>query len=136
VDNVHFESKISALSRLLKLLMNANPLPFNSLVLSSLPSEPGVYRIFESVAGSGATVYVGQTENLRKRVYGSHLMGNTSVSPLKAKLLRSGRYPDAVTVKRYIRNDLSVQYLIVPNDLERKSFEHFAVAVLGPYFND
>lgn len=131
-----FESRITALTQLLDGLLAAPAVHFKGLVLSSLPAEPGVYRIFESAAGSSATVYVGESESLRNRVYGSHLMGNTTVSPLKSKLLRTRRYPDAAAVKRYIRNDLSVQYVIIRSDIERMRLEHFTVAILGPYFND
>ena len=133
---MEFRGQIAKYSQLLDQLLVSARLAFEDLKPSSLPASPGVYRIFDTSAVFPATVYVGQSESLRNRVYRSHLMGNTTVSTLKRKLVNSGRYHSAAEVKAYLRHDCSVQVLIVPSERERMWFEHYAVAMLHPYFND
>ena len=131
-----FQSQNLRFATLLRALLQGPSISFGGLKPSSLPESPGVYRIFETSAVFPATVYVGETENLRNRIYRSHLMGNTTVSTIKKKLVSSGRYADASAVKSYLRHDCSVQFIEVAAERDRMRFEHFAVAMLGPYFND
>jgi excinuclease UvrABC nuclease subunit len=129
------ESRIPMLMDLLGQLLAAETIPFAQIVPHTLPPQPGVYRIFETALPSD-TVYIGRTESLRNRIYGSHLMGNRGVSTLKRKLLRDGRYPGESDVKAYMRHDCSVQYAIVPAAVDRLRLEHFAIALLRPWYND
>ena len=132
---VEFEAHIPQLGDLLRQLLAATPIPFSNLVPSLLPSQPGVYRIFEPALPSD-TVYVGRTTKLRSRIYRSHLMGNQGVSTLKRKLIKQGRYGHASDVKAYLRHDCAVQYLVVDIGVERLRLEHFAIALLRPWYND
>lgn len=131
---MNFDSHLPRLLELLHDLTSARALPFHKLVPGALPPRPGVYRIFETSLPSG-TVYVGRTVNLRGRIYRSHLMGNQGVSTLKRKLLKQGRYPAASDVKAYLRQDCSVQLLVLESDVERLRLEHFAIALLRPWYN-
>jgi hypothetical protein len=106
---VDFEGQDRKFSALLRALPDAPKIAFQGLKPSALPESPGVYRIFETSATFPETVYIGESENLRNRIYRSHLMGNTTVSTLKRKLVTSGRYPDTAAVKAYLRHDCSVQ---------------------------
>ena len=129
------EPRVAHLSDLLGQLLNAEPISFSHLVPSFLPPKPGVYRIFETALPFDS-VYVGRTESLTDRLYGSHLMGNQSVSTLKKKLLRQGRYLAEADVKAYLRHDCSLQFLLLENTVERQRLEHFAIAVLRPWYNN
>jgi len=135
MPTIDFRAQVAYLADLLHRLVGAEPIPFADVVPSVLPPKPGVYRIFETGLPHD-TVYLGQSDSLRARLYGSHLMGNVSASTLKKKLLRQGRYPDTSAVKGYLRHDCSLQYLIVDAAVERVRLEHFAIAVLKPWFND
>lgn len=103
---------------------------------SKLPSEGGVYRIFEKGADWRSSVYVGKSGNLQNRIYRSHLMGNQSVSPLKRKLIQDGRCTDEKAVKRYLRDNCMIQFVLINDEAERMWFEHFAIAVLKPLYDD
>jgi hypothetical protein len=94
-----------------------------------------VYRILEKAAGWQSSVYVGKSGNLRRRIYGNHFMGNRGASILKRKLIRDGLYPDENAVKEYLSDRCLVQSLVV-DDYDRAYFEHFAVAILRPRYND
>jgi hypothetical protein len=133
---VNLEGQNRKYSALLQVMLEAPKIAFEELKPSALPQSPGVYRIFETCAKFRETVYIGESKNLRNRIYRSHLMGTTRVSTLKKKLVASGKYPDAAAVKAYLRHDCSIQCVIIPRKRERMRFEHFAVAMLGPCFND
>ena len=133
---MEFQFQIGKFSDLLQRMLESPRISFRDLKPTSLPASPGVYRIFETSAVFPSTVYVGESESLRNRIYRSHLMGNTTVSTMKRKLVTSGRYRNAADVKAYLRQDCSLQFLLVPSERERMRLEHFAVAMLGPYLND
>lgn len=101
----------------------------------SLPEKGGVYRIFEKNVAWQASLYVGKTSNLRNRIYTSHLMGDAS-DALKRKLINSKRFNDKDAVKQYLKTQCFVQYLIIKDSEFRTSFEHFAISILKPQFND
>jgi len=95
-----------------------------------------VYRISEKTSDWQRSVYVGQSSNLQRRIYNYHLMGTRHVSTLRRKLIKSDRYADDNAVKQYLRDECLVQFVTMPEDNERTSFEHFAVTVLKPRYND
>ena len=133
---MEFQGQLTKFSDLLQRMLESPKIPFRDLKPSSLPATAGVYRILETNALFPDTVYVGETESFRDRIYGSHLMGNVRVSTLKKKLVRSGRYPNAAGVKAYLRHDCCLQFIAVSSERDRMRLEHFVVAMLGPYFND
>ena len=130
------ESIIARYKELLQTLLAAPPIPFDESLHSALPTQGGVYRIFEKGADWQRSVYVGKTGDLQNRVYGNHLMGNRRASTLKRKLIRYGKCADENDVKEYLKDKCLLQFLVVADDAERTSFEHFAVAILRPRYND
>ncbi len=133
---MYFNERISKFSSLLQELVEAPVIAFINLKPSDLPTQPGVYRIFETVDESQATIYIGRSENLSNRIYRNHLMGNTEASTLKKKLVKSGKFTDAKAVKPFLRQECSLQYVVLLDQKERIMFEHFSVALLEPRFND
>jgi hypothetical protein len=81
---------------LLEKLLETNPLPLNEALKGLLPRKEGVYRIVEN--RSDATLYVGQSTNLRSRIYRRHLRGSKRVSTLRRKLLRDSNMADEAAV--------------------------------------
>ena len=120
---------------LLRLLV-VPQVPFDKNLHGTLPHKGGVYRVFESGADWKNSVYVGKSGDLQNRLYNDLLMGNLSSHPLKKKLIKTGRFADAVAVKQYLRDKCVAQFLLIAADNERTLFEHFAIAVLRPDFND
>ncbi|MCL4295207.1 MAG: GIY-YIG nuclease family protein [Anaerolineae bacterium] len=130
------EAIIVPYKKLLQALLTSPQLPFNENLHRSLPSEGGVYRIFESDSDWQSSIYIGTSNNLQNRIYRSHFMGIRQVSTFKRKLIRQGWYADENAVKQYLKARCKVQFVIVADKISRIAFEHFAVAILKPKYND
>ena len=103
---------------------------------NALPAQGGVYRIIETGADWLRSLYIGKSNNLQNRVYRNHLMGNRKVSTFKHKLIESKQYADAKAVKHYLKEKCSVHFITIDDEVERTGFEHFAIAILQPKYND
>lgn len=103
---------------------------------SKLPERGGVYRILRRGSDWSKSLYVGGTDNLRRRVFRNHLMGNTRSSTLKKKLVKSRRFKDVKAVKDYFKRRCVVQFIVVKNQKELNFIEHFLISILRPKYND
>lgn len=130
------ESIIAQYKDWLKKLLAETPLPFDGNLRGALPTQGGVYRVFEKGSDWQGSVYVGKTGNLQERIYSNHLMGNRRASTLKRKLIKYGDCADEADVKSYLKSGCLMQFLVVVDETERTFFEHFAIAVLRPRYND
>lgn len=126
--------RINACEHWLKYLLSSPRFHLDSLSLDSLPKKDAVYRIAEKDA-KWRTLYVGKANYLRTRIR-QNLMGNRRVSPIKRKLIESGKFRSEKRVKQYLENDCFVQYLLVLDKRFRDILEHFIIAILNPEFND
>ena len=119
-------------------LLNSEPYPFDERLRGRLSEEQGLYRIFLKAERNG-TLRAGRTKTaaggLRQRVYQNHLMGNQNGN-LRQQLVRAGICRDIVDAKDFIRQQCVVQTLTIPDSNERKSAEHFMLAILQPQFTD
>jgi excinuclease UvrABC nuclease subunit len=129
-----FDVESTRYKELLGKLLETNPLPLNEALKGLLPRKGGVYRIVEN--GSDEILYVGQSTNLRSRIYGRHLRGSKRVSTLRRKLLRGGDMADDAAVSEFLARECRVQYLEIEDERERTWFEHFAIALLRPKYNN
>ncbi len=136
IGGVEMDNIINEYKNLLQTLLLNPQLPFDNALHRSLPEKGGVYRIFEKDQSWQSSVYVGKTSNLSNRIYTNHLMGNKDASTLKKKLIKSGKFADKNDVKSYLQSKCLVQYVEVSDELYRTFFEHFAVSVLKPKYND
>jgi hypothetical protein len=126
---------ITALQTRLEELLLSSLIPFDKGCHGSLPELPGVYRIFRPDRPSD-TIRAGRTDStLRQRVYQNHLMGDQAGN-LAPQLVRCGDCVDLRAAKQFIRENLVVQVLAVPDQRERAWLEHFILAVLRPRFSD
>jgi excinuclease UvrABC nuclease subunit len=130
------KSTIAQYEGLLQTLLERPAISFDENLHSMLPSQGGVYRIFEKGSDWQSSVYIGKCKNLQNRIYRNHLMGNRRASTLKGKLIEHGDCADENEVKQYFKDKCLVQFLTVLGDAERTYLEHFAVAILRPRYND
>ena len=113
-----------------------NPLfNFGAELSKNLPQKPGVYRILEKENPEKA-IYIGKSKNLRRRIVGDHYMGDKVSSTLKRKLIKGLNLSNEKEIMIYLSNKCSVQFIVIENKQLQTSFEHFAVAVLTPKWND
>lgn len=120
----------------LLILISSRHIPFDDELHGSLPTAGGVYRVFEIPASWKESIYVGQTGNLRDRIYRNLLMGDSQAHTLKRKLIANAGLTDKETVKKYLKDNCRVQYLEMDDENERSPFEHFVISILKPKYND
>lgn len=130
------DSIIGEYTVLLKRLVSSRQHPFDDSLHGTLSTESGVYRVLEKDSDWQSSVYVGKTSNLRRRIYTNHLMGNRRASTLRRKLINSGKCGNEEAIRRYLKSECLVQFVTITDDADRTSFEHFAVSILRPTYND
>src|SRR5262250_2272988 len=117
-------------SQLLKLL-HSQLIRFDERCRNALPQERGIYRIFDPQR-ENETVRAGRTKTaaggLRQRIYQNHLMGNQPGN-LRAQLVSGCECADLEAAKRYMRDHLVIQILVVADAEERAWLEHFMLGV-------
>ena len=110
--------------RIVEQLLNSQQYTFRGLTPSMLESVPGVYAIFDQV--TGATLYVGRTKNIRRRLYTNHLMGPETNARLKKYLYKDSDrpdIPDMVAAKQYLIDNCYFQYIRVDEMIKRGQIE-------------
>lgn len=70
----------------LLILISSHSISFDDNLYRNLPTEGGVYRIFEVSSNWKQSIYVGKTSNLRDRIYSNLLMGDAQAHTLRHKL--------------------------------------------------
>ncbi len=89
-----------------------------------MESVPGVYAIYDR--DTGATLYVGRTKSIRRRLYTNHLMGPEANARLKKYLLNDDRRPEVSTLdeaKKYLQEHCDFQYIRVDDMTVRGQVE-------------
>ncbi len=131
------DSIIAEYKDLLLVLVSNSQLAFDGSLRGALPEEGGVYRVFEKGCMWQNSLYVGttKTRSLRERVY-QQLMGDRIASTLKKKLIDSGQCVDEDAAKTYLQSKCLVQCAVIADKKLRILFEHFAISVLKPQYND
>jgi len=130
-------NRTGSLQRRLEELLASPHIAFDAHCRSSLPTSPGIYRIFDP-SDPVTTIRAGRTnakEGLRERLYRNHLMGNQPGN-LCSQLVRYGVCADRAAAKHHVRSKFVAQVLIVENDRERAWLEHFMLALLMPRYSD
>lgn len=108
---------------------------FDQKLSEVLPRKPGVYRIFEKKKPE-ETMYIGKSNSLKRRIIGDHYKGDRIASTLKRKLIKNMELDNEREVMQYLSEKCCVQFVIVDDSQLQTGFEHFAVAVLRPKWND
>ena len=105
-------------------LLNSREFTFQELKPSLLETVPGVYAIFDRT--NGATLYVGRTKNIRRRLYTNHLMGPGANARLKKYLSEDEKRPDIPDMdaaKQYLLSNCYFQYITEYDPLLRGQIE-------------
>jgi excinuclease UvrABC nuclease subunit len=95
-----------------------------------------VYCVSERTGNAVEVIYIGKSKDLRNRIYKNHLIGSRRFSTLKRKIIQSEGFSNDADVENYLRERCAVQFVIIEDELERNFFEHFAIAIFRPKFND
>jgi len=130
------DSIISSYKEILIRLIASRHYIFDKDLRSILPEDGGVYRIFEKDEGWNRSIFIGQSTNLRGRIYDNHYSGNRKSSILKKKMIRQALFEDEAAVKKYLSDECSLQFILISDPIDRSLFEHFAISVLRPAYND
>jgi len=133
---VKLKSIINKYRGSLTTLISGSQVPFDNNLHRNLPTEGGVYRILETSSDWKQSIYIGKTGNLQDRIYYNLLMGDSGAHTLKRKLISGTRLLSEETVKQYLKDECQIQYLIISDERERSLFEHFAISILKPRYND
>lgn len=131
-----FEEVVQDYLERLQDLISCEKIRFDSDLHSALPKDAGVYRIIRANDETRTTLYVGTSKNLQDRLYSNLLMGDVTAHTLRNKLIKSKMCSNEEDIKNYLRNNCLIQFEIIPNKKERHYFEHFAISILKPQFND
>jgi excinuclease UvrABC nuclease subunit len=127
---------IAKYSKMLIDLTYGEKIRFHPSMGDVLPRKGGVYRISKFENDKETSLFVGSSSDLRRRIHNNHNIGTKNVSIFRTKLLRQESIRSELEVLRYLHTSCSVQYILIPDHREMKMFEHFAIAVLQPIFND
>jgi excinuclease UvrABC nuclease subunit len=127
---------IAKYSKTLIDLIFSEEVRFSPSMGENLPRAAGVYRIFKLEEGQKASMFVGKSVDLRRRVHNNHHIGSRDVSILRTKLLRQNSFRNELQVTKFFHRSCAVQYILIPDTRYRNLFEHFAIAILEPEFND
>ena len=120
----NLQKRLEEAQRIAEQLLESQQYTFRGLTPSMLESVPGVYAIFDRA--TGATLYVGRTINIRRRLYTNHLMGPEANARLK-KYLATDRnrpdIPDMAAAKQYLIDNCYFQYIRVDETVKRGQVE-------------
>ena len=78
---IELQNRLEQARAIAEQLLQSKMYSFQGLKPSMLESVPGVYAIYDR--DTGATLYVGRTKNIRRRLYTNHLMGPCRQSVVK-----------------------------------------------------
>lgn len=127
--------KIYDLTKWLDEIVDTDPIGFDILKPSSIPTEGGVYFISDSSHKKEEIVYVGLSGNLRQRIYTNQFQGDESGSQIKKAVIDHGRAKTWESAKEYLKENCGVRFGVVPDFRERQIREGFAIAILKPEFS-
>ena len=120
----NLSNRMGEAQRIVEQLLNSQQYTFRGLTPSMLESVPGVYAIFDQT--TGATLYVGRTKNIRRRLYTNHLMGPETNARLKKYLAEDRNrqdIPNIVAAKQYLLDNCYFQYIRVDEMVKRGQVE-------------
>ncbi len=121
---IELQNRLKQARTIAEQLLQSKMYSFQGLKPSMLESVPGVYAIYDR--DTGATLYVGRTKNIRRRLYTHHLMGPETNARLKKYLWKDDRHPEITTMddaKRYLQEYCDFQYIREDDKIIRGQLE-------------
>jgi|Deesub1362B_J571_1020462.scaffolds.fasta_scaffold00363_15 predicted GIY-YIG superfamily endonuclease len=128
-----YQERVEKLSDILQRFLAIEQIRIAELRSKDIPDAPGIYAIY--VTNSQKPIYIGSTNNLRRRIYMNHLKGNRDTSTLRRKLFKELKDERKVTE---LLETCSIRHISLKgmSEKEIKAVEHFFIAVLEPEMND
>lgn len=129
---MEFNSAIKNLAGELLSLLKSPKYDFSKDNRTRVPSEPGIYVIYEKTRD--CLLYIGESKHLKSRLFGDHLTGDKIASSFRRNLsdwLELGSEKD---ITAYISRNCEFQHKRC-SESAAKRLEHFAIAVLQPLLN-
>lgn len=106
---------------------------FSEVSSVDIPREAGVYAIHDKRLE--ATIYIGRTRNLRRRLLRNHKSGNIRGSQFRKALGQKFALKTEANITDYLLENCRFQFMVVKEFEEMVRLEHFATAVLAPVLN-
>jgi hypothetical protein len=124
-------------SNALSTLRSGTPIAFSSALFhASLKPEGGLYVVLEQNRRRWRIIYCGKGKNLRNRLYGNLLNGQTRSHTLSAKLIKRRSLRTKGSVKRYLKEECAVRCYYEHNAREKSLAEHYCISMFRPEMND
>jgi len=130
---MNYQKRIEKLSNVFQRFLVTEQVKMAELSRREIPDSPGIYAIH--APKSQKPLYIGSTNNLKRRIYTNHLKGNKKASTLRNKLFK--KFKDEKKVTEFLET-CSIRFISLEGTSEKeiKAIEHFFIAVLEPEMND
>ncbi len=130
---MNYQERIEKLSDVLQRFLAIEQVKMVELRRKDIPDTPGIYAVY--APNSQKPLYIGSTNNLRRRIYTNHLKGNREASTLRRKLFKELK--DERSVTEFLET-CSIRYISLEgmSEKEIKAVEHFFISILEPEMND
>ena len=123
-ENVIRKFEQSNLKRLLLEFISLEAIGVEELSRGSIPEVKGIYAFYREQMGK--PLYIGITDNIRRRVWGNHLAGNRETSTLRRKLFKTLGSEEKVS--KFLRKCwIKIKQLPYIDDALLKRLEHLAI---------
>ena len=130
-DNI--DPALSDLEKMLDEFKHTPLIDASKIIRSEIPESQGLYAFYRK--NSERPLYVGVTNNLRRRIWDNHLNGNRESSALREKLIKELGSENSVTT--FLHNSQIRIKAFADIDMALlKRLEHLAIAYLNPEFNE
>lgn len=106
---------------------------FSTVSSREIPTNSGIYAIYDKKLD--AIIYIGRTQNLRRRLLGDHKRGNVEGSQFRKALGRHLDLKSEGEITVHISANCSFQFIEIGEFEDMVRLEHFATAILAPVFD-
>ena len=131
-SSMELSSAIDSVTGELLSILRSPKYDFSKDNRARVPSEPGIYTIYEKTRGH--LLYIGESKHLKSRLFGDHLTGDKIASSFRRNLSDWLKLSSEEDITTYISGRCEFQYKQC-DELVAKKLEYFAIAVLQPLLN-
>ncbi len=124
-----FKKRIEKYLSQLESLLNSTPHFFSSVQRKEISNKKGIYAIFEH---NSDLLYIGISQNLRRRLFSEHVGGDKIGSAFRKSLSKFYNLGSEKKITEYIIKNCSFKYMELENP---NHLEHFLISVLKPRLN-
>lgn len=128
---MNFDPIVKRYEAPLREMLSCVPRSFDDNMPNHLPTQGGIYRVFEVSGSRHDTLYIGRTRNLQQRLWDDLYNGQATMT-LRGILERN---PEINDVKAYLSEKCHLQFAVVNNLEERTFLTHFVISIMRPSLN-